>query len=159
MDSLDRFAQEAARFEAWATRQEREGAAAVREALTRIASLYLAALQLPHYSSEALGDAPEVKRLEDVEMANVVAHWSLPIHHYGEVFDPLIVPPEAPVIGSIADDIGDIYRDVVSGLRAYQSGNRVGAGWDWSFLFAYHWGEHATGAIRALHACLEACFP
>ena len=73
---------------------------------------------------------------------------------YGEVLDPLPVPPEEPVIGSIADDVIDIYRDVVTGLRAYQAGNKTGALWEWGGGFRHHWGEHATGAIRAIHAWL-----
>ena len=78
---------------------------------------------------------------------------------YGEVFDPLTIPSEEPVIGSIADDIIDIYRDVVTGLRAYRLGDLANARWEWAFNFAHHWGEHATGAIRALHAWLAANAP
>src|SRR5262249_48569314 len=78
----------------------------------------------------------------------------LPVDYYAEVFDPSVIPTEVPVIASIADDIADIYRDVVSGLGAYQVGRRAQAIWEWRFGFEHHWGGHATGAIRALHAWL-----
>ena len=64
------------------------------------------------------------------------------------------MPPEKAVVGSLADDIADIYRDVVSGLRAFQSGLRAEAIWEWGFNFRDHWGRHATEAIKALHAWL-----
>jgi len=36
------------------------------------------------------------------------------------------------------------------------SGRRAAAVWEWGFGFRHHWGEHATGAIRVLHAWLAA---
>lgn len=70
---------------------------------------------------------------------------------YAEVFDPYSDTRE-PVIGSLADDLADIYRDLVDGLRAWRSGDRADAVWRWRFGFQVHWGEHATSALRALHA-------
>jgi hypothetical protein len=78
----------------------------------------------------------------------------LPVDNYGWIFDPLVVPPEEPVVASVADDIADIYRDVVTGLRLDQLGRRTEAVWHWSFYLSRHWGLHATGAIRALHCWL-----
>jgi hypothetical protein len=75
----------------------------------------------------------------------------LPLDYYSEIFDPTVVPAEAPVTGSVSDDLADIYRDVVTGLRAYKRGDRAGAIWEWSFGLHSHWGAHAIGAIRALH--------
>ena len=72
------------------------------------------------------------------------------------MFDPLPVPPEEPVVGSLTDDIADIYRDVIPGLREYELGRRAQAVWEWGFGLRHHWGEHATGAIRALHCRLAA---
>ena len=76
---------------------------------------------------------------------------ALPLDFYGEVYDPTEITGEAPVTGSLSDDLEDIYRDVVTGLRAYQRGDRAGAVWEWSFNLHAHWGAHATGAMRALH--------
>ena len=84
----------------------------------------------------------------------------LPRDYYSELFDPLVVPGEQPpVIGSLSDDIADIYSDVMDGLRLYQAGNRAAAVWKWRFGVQHHWGAHATGAIRALHSWLATNAP
>jgi Domain of unknown function (DUF5063) len=74
----------------------------------------------------------------------------LPLQYYSEVFNNLIVPPEEPVTGNLAEDIEDIYRDVALGLELYQQGEVQEAADHWRFWFANHWGEHATSALRAL---------
>ncbi len=155
-DQLHEFALEAARFESWATQSHETGASAARQALVRITHLYLAALRLPPAWADDLEDKSDCPRIEAGENGKILAYKSIPIDMYGEVFDPLTIPPEEPVIGSIADDVIDIYRDVVTGLRAFERGDLPNARWEWGFNFAHHWGEHATGAIRALHAWLAA---
>jgi hypothetical protein len=157
MDAVERFATEAAVFQQWARDGTDSGAQAARQALIRITRLYLSALDLPPAWSEELADQPDVERVGDEEWRIVFAAAArLPLSAYGEVFDPTVTPPEEPVIGNLADDIADIYRDVVSGLRAYQAGRRAAAVWEWGFGLRIHWGEHATGAIRALHGWLAA---
>lgn len=135
MDAIDQFAAEAVRFERWAYTEERNPGLAAREALVRISSLYVAALQLPQPFTEEFERQSNVERLPTDENAKVKSYLGLPIDMYGEVLDPLPVPPEEPVIGSIADDVIDIYRDVVTGLRAYQAGNKTGALWEWGADF------------------------
>ena len=155
MDAVDRFAAEAALFQQWARYGTDQGDSAAREALIRITRLYLAALDLPPAWSEELADQHDAARVGDEEWRAVFAACArLPLDYYGEVFDPLPVPPEQPVVASLADDIADIYRDVVSGLQEHQAGRRAQAVWEWGFGFRHHWGEHATGAIRALHCWL-----
>jgi hypothetical protein len=154
VNSVDQFAAEAARFEEWAHSSEFVGEQAAREALIRITSLYLVALQLPSPFTDNLGDGPDVDRLADENVAKVKAHRSIPIDFYGEVFDPHIIPPDEAIIGSIADDVLDISRDVATGLRAFESGNRNGAIWEWAVSFRHHWGRHAVSAIRAIHIWL-----
>jgi hypothetical protein len=154
-DAIDQFAAEAALFEAWARGGTDEGEGAAQEALIRIVRLYESALHLPDPWNDTLSADPEPDRVTADERGAVAHHSArLPFNWYGEVFDPTIVPPEEPVVGSIVDDIADIYRDVVSGRRAHQRGLRAQAVWEWGFGFRTHWGEHATGAIRALHAWL-----
>lgn len=116
MDAIDQFATEAVRFEEWAHTEERNPGRAAREALIRISSLYVAALQLPPHFTDEFEGHPDVQRLPTDESAKVKSYLGLPIDMYSEVFDPLPVPPEEPVIGSIADDVIDIYLDVVTGL-------------------------------------------
>ena len=155
MDDVDRFAAEAARFAQWASHGTATGEAAVTEALVRLTHLYVAALELPPAWDQSLGDEPDATRVANDEWQTIATGCArLPFNTYGEVFDPLRIPPEAPVIGMLSDDIADIYRDVVTGLRAYHAGRRAQAVWEWRFNFNVHWGEHATGAIRALHCWL-----
>jgi hypothetical protein len=159
-DPVERFAEEAALFQHWALHGRDTGESAAREALIRITRLYLAALELPPASSVELADqsnAPRVGR--DEHEAVFAAAARLPLQFYAEVFDPLPIPAQEPVLGHLADDIADIYGHVVEGLLAYRADDRARAVWEWGFGLQHHWGEHATGAIRALHSWLAANAP
>jgi hypothetical protein len=72
--------------------------------------------------------------------------------YYNEMFAPYDLAEREPVTGSLADDLADIYADLSRGLAAWQVGNTEDAVWEWRFHFQHHWGEHTTGALRALHA-------
>lgn len=155
--AVDEFAAEAERFVAWAMNGSDSGHAAAMEALRRIQRLYLAGLALPPAWDPVLAGEPDEPGIGRDEVRAVgQACRRLPLDLYGEVFDPLSVPPEQPVIGSLVDDIQDIYADVAGGLRAYRGNRRAQAVWEWRFNLQIHWGEHATGAIRALHCWLAA---
>lgn len=72
-------------------------------------------------------------------------------------FDPT-EPPDAkeePVFGLLTDDLADIYRDVVPGVRGWESQRDELLPtilFDWKIpLFHSHWGCHAVSAMRALH--------
>ena len=88
-------------------------------------------------------------------LTRIASHAArLPLDMYGEVYNPLVVPPEEPLVGSLADDITDVYREVEDGLRLFRAGRREEAIFQWTMSLQIHWGEHATGAIRALHCWL-----
>jgi hypothetical protein len=151
---LDAFAEQARRFCRWASGED--GAAiSAASALRRVSSLYSAALELPlPFTKGMSAELAEVDpRSETVEQVAARVASSKPQVHW-EILDPLHDPPEEPLAGSIADDIGDIYRDVARGLVLFESGKRAEALWQWGFNFRIHWGAHATGAMRALHAYL-----
>lgn len=159
LESLHAFAREAVSFEVWARQTPGLGQNVVRDALIRLTRLYSAALLLPPYAGANLSTKGDRFRLSSKECEDVVAYKAFPLDWYSEIFNPLEIPPDEPVTGSLADDIRDIYRDVVSALRAYEQNDLEAARWDWGFGFSHHWGEHATGAIRALHAWLTANVP
>ena len=76
---------------------------------------------------------------------------------YWVYFDPS-EPPDSndePVMGNLADDFTDIYRDIKPGLKAWDSMDDKllpEIVFDWKFpLFGTHWGVHAVSAMRALH--------
>ena len=152
MDPVAKFADEAAAFERWLLSGMDREADAARECLIRLLELYRAAIGLPPEWSDELEARADVERVDDTEWRTAYeASRRLPLNHYVDVFDPTAVPPDAAVVGNISDDLADIYRDVVTGLRAYRRGDRAGAVWEWSFGLHSHWGAHATAAIRALH--------
>lgn len=73
---------------------------------------------------------------------------------YWTVFDP--TKDQDVVCGSLSDDIADIYRDLKKGLveirESAATPNLVI--WDWRESFYNHWGDHATSALRTIHALL-----
>lgn len=151
---LDTFATEARLFADWAASSS-EPKMTVHAALVRIVSLYRAAFLLPQPWSAGLEvDVPDVEPPAGALEVVKARAAELPFHFYWEVFDPFQDPQPEPVGGHIADDISDIYRDVARGLVLFDAGRRDEALWEWGFNFRIHWGEHATGAIRALHAFL-----
>ena len=74
---------------------------------------------------------------------------------YWVVFEPLEKEKPDPVVGSLSDDLADIWRDLKPGLAEIDSCKATSisdAVWQWRFSFESHWGHHAAEAIAALHA-------
>jgi len=152
--AVQAFAAEARRYCTWAVSIE-QGDQGAANALRRIVALYEAALRLPEPSVKGTqDDRPAFVSREEREAVRV-ACARLPLQYYSELFDPLPVPAdEEPVVGDIADDIADIFSDVLGGLRCFDRERVPDAVWEWAFGFQIHWGKHASSAIRALHAYL-----
>lgn len=69
---------------------------------------------------------------------------------YWQVYDP--TKEEKPTPSSLADDLADIYCDLKSGLVALEKKiSKREVVWQWRFGFSYHWGAHATDALRAIY--------
>jgi hypothetical protein len=118
-----------------------------------IAQLYAAALALPEVQPDRSELEWEAKGRQ--AWTNVFSGLQGTLgarEYYVEMFAPYELQGQEPVIGSLADDLADIYSDLSRGLGAWDAGNVHSAVWEWRFHFDYHWGEHATGALRALHA-------
>lgn len=71
---------------------------------------------------------------------------------YAEVFDPYGDPQEELVTGCLSDDLTDIYGEIADGLAKWRRGEHENAAHEWRMSFIIHWGEHLTGALRAIHA-------
>ena len=69
---------------------------------------------------------------------------------YWMVFDPYEVP-EAHLVGSLADDLADIYLDLGRPLADFDAGAFGDAAWGWRFNMRMHAGEHVIGAMGAIH--------
>ena len=151
-----RFSHQARRFIEWADGTASADRLTAPLALRRVLALYAAALELPQPWSEGVStgmvaESALAERLRAVR--NRAA--ALPLQHYSEIFSPLVQHPEEPVVGDLADDLADMYRDVATGLSLFEAGSVDDAIWQWGFNFQTHWGEHASSAIRALHHYLS----
>ena len=153
-EDLLRFAQAARAFQEWVARLPHEDTNQTLPALSHLLNLSLLALPLLPLP-ELHADVDDPDHVADHEWKSVYqAAAALPLGNYAEVFDPLVVPAETPVVGDIADDLADVYREIITGLRLVESGKHLQAHWHWAFTFQVHWGKHATSAIRALYAVI-----
>ena len=75
----------------------------------------------------------------------------LPFDFYSVMFDPHAFPAEEAVVGSLADDIADIDRDLGRALSLYDRGHLAEAQWFIVLHFRIHWGGHAASALHAIH--------
>lgn len=76
----------------------------------------------------------------------------LPFQYYREVYNAFDwKASDEPVEGELHDDLADIYRDLSEGLYIHRHVSPAEAERYWGQSFRYHWGEHATGALRALY--------
>ena len=152
---IEKFIAATRAFEKWVRDGDSKGEIAGIELLRLLCCLYTAALCLP---PEPLSD--EIEPVDGSMRKQIIDSFRkrIAIDYYGVVFDPLCEPPEAPVTGSLSDDLAGIYDDVISGLRAYDRGAVPGAIGHWVFSLNCHWGRHITGAIRTLHCWLAQDF-
>lgn len=142
---VDHFSSVAERLDAWAFSE----ASAPEEDLVAVCQL-LADLVAAGCALGWSFGAPSSLEVDPSAIAKVKARASnLPLRYYSEIFNNLVVPAEEPVTGDLADDLADIYCDIVPGLALYRSGRHEEAADHWRFWFAQHWGEHATSALRA----------
>jgi len=158
MEAVERFTDLAREYRAWVLTGTDRGPDAARRALVLVGRLYVAALALPPRRCEDREEIelPPSPEWQEVYQALVAR---LPFQHYGKVFNPLPVPPEASLVGDLADDLADIFAEVDGGLRWVEAGQPAEAAWEWGFGLVNHWGEHAASAIRALHCWLAAEHP
>lgn len=146
-DSVLRFADVAARFCHAMETDPVSTAQNIEELRLLAAELHLAVLGLPDLQPEEGAPWPKVDRTR----ISARRFAELPADFYWDVFEPLVLDPEAPVCNSIVDDLNDIYGDVKLGSLLHEQGYPAQACWQWRFLFNTHWGEHLVGLIRALY--------
>ena len=154
--SATRFSEQARLFIAWADGSDASERLSAPVALRQVLALYAAALTLPQPWSVGVSmqDAPAAPAPERLQAVRLRAA-AIPLQHYGEIFSPLLMPPEPPVVGDLADDLVDTYRDVALGQSLYDAGRCDDAIWQWGSSFQTHWGQHTASAIRALHCYLS----
>jgi hypothetical protein len=130
-----------------------------RQILDVLAEIYAIGNKLPDLTLfEISNDASEKFHVGEHDWKQIFEHVSraLPQRYYWMYFDPMAKTEsvQEAVMGDLADDLADIYRDLKSGLNVWenQKGNQIiEIVWNWKFLFQAHWGQHAIDAMRALH--------
>ncbi|MCD4768707.1 MAG: DUF5063 domain-containing protein [Bacteroidales bacterium] len=77
---------------------------------------------------------------------------------FPEVFDNRVSESELPVIGSIAENLADIFQDLKDYLVVYSMGTTDlmnDALWECKENFRLSWGQKLLSALRAVHKALQ----
>lgn len=116
-----------------------------------LASLYSAALALPKV--EGSNEIPKSRNTHEEWDRRFQSLQAIlgSREYYREVFDPYDMKEGETGIGSLADDLSDIYQDIGEGLELWEKGCQEDAVWGWRFNFRIHWGKHTIDAIRAIY--------
>lgn len=150
LTAIDHFVDVARRYCAWAESSVGEPQQELQQAREFLAELHLAVLRLPEMDVD---DLETKSTLTHADWKRVLDRFSqLPVDGYWDVFDPLIEAEKEPLWNSLADDLADVYRDIKAYLRLFDAGHVEEAVWQWRFHFSFHWGQHLTGAQRAIHS-------
>jgi hypothetical protein len=67
-------------------------------------------------------------------------------------FDPYV--PEL-VGAKLSDELTSVASALANGLRHFRAGNVAEALWWWQFSYVAHWGNEASGALRALQSIVS----
>ena len=152
--AVTRFSMAARSFCAWAEAKPGRPAPELRKGLELLSELYAAATKLP--PNAKLGSGADDFALPLAAWKKVYRRFAaLPVGKYSEIFDPSEVPAHEVVAGDVADDLADVYRDLIQGVRLEAAGRPRDALWQWLMNFHIHWGRHAVSALRALHCAAE----
>jgi len=91
-------------------------------------------------------------RLDNEECTRAVQKLTpLPFDIYRVVFDPHdFEEKDEPVVGSLSDDLVDIYLDLAGGVALARAGHLGDACFYWAFYYSSHWDRHAVSALAAI---------
>lgn len=146
---IESFAHTARCYCAWVETVETYSFEEVSHLRLLLAELHLGVLRLWPVKP---GADTRIKALSHEEWKVIYSKLArFELNHYWDVFNPLNSEDTTSICSSLADDLADIYRDLKKGLACYDQGRMTEAAWEWRFLFEIHWGQHLTGAQRALH--------
>jgi len=135
----------------------------VRQLAFRVVRLYGTGLQLPDVTSETSNDplaacsrafSPEQESLLRHSLEEKLGTYNT----YREIFDPYDYPSEEPICGSLGNDLAEIYNDLCDVVAAYERTDEntvIDVLWNAQVKFSYHWGEHATKALRVLDSLMH----
>jgi len=65
-------------------------------------------------------------------------------------------PYDPELVGAkLSDELTSIATALANGLRHFRAGNVAEALWWWQFSYVAHWGNEASGALRALQSIVS----
>ena len=131
-----------------------------RNCLISIVKLYSAALLLPIIVPKTADILDEIHN-DNWQLQRERLVQRLSRDYYWQVFEPLEQKQPEVLVGSLSDDLTDIWRDVKEGLLEFDKSDASldDVIWHWRSSFETHWGQHAVGAIAALNALCYGQFP
>ncbi len=124
----------------------------LKDAHVLLARLQYGVLSLDDTEPETVVNVPDEDGNVDRKVRARLA--ALPFDMYRAIYNPLSEKDDAPVVGSLLDDLADIARDLRKGFAALRAGSPGDAIWEWRFGYDWHWGRHATHAQSAIWAYL-----
>jgi|HubBroStandDraft_6_1064221.scaffolds.fasta_scaffold203746_3 hypothetical protein len=149
-DAAAAFASQAERYVRWLDRVVTDEAVVhMRELHELLGLLQVAAARI---SAGPPGNEPD-REIDFKRISTAQLRSKLPVDAYSVVFDPfeydpLEQDPPKPVMATIADDLADIYADLMKGLVL--RGQHQNALWHWHFSYYTHWGRHLSHAQSAI---------
>jgi len=115
--------------------------------------IYVAGLQLPDIEVNDSSVSERSVASPMREISRLFGRYDC----YHEFYDPY--EESEPVVGSLGDDLGDIYVDLADPLRTYDAGKVADAIWEWKFSLQGHAGDHLVDALRAIHRLVHDRMP
>ena len=135
--------------------REEAGSSAVSLLLLEVSQILLAGARLGAQSDFGLEEEfqPDVGPDPDLDaMRERLAALLDGVDAYVYNFDPY--DPEL-VGAKLSDELTSIATALANGLRHFRAGNVAEALWWWQFSYVAHWGNEASGALRALQSIVS----
>lgn len=150
---MEKFIEIAKIFISWVEGSNHHSVEELRIVNDLLLSLYSSAFKLKYHP-----DANELieSRIKHEEWDDIRKGLKdLPFDEYQEIFDTLDFTENSSVIGSLSDDLADIYRDLKPAIRKFENGQKVEAEDDIKRNFEIHWSKHTISALKAIRQYFE----
>src|SRR5688572_26862278 len=111
-----------------------------------IPAVYAAGARLPTIEPGEDNEADSRSTDAKTQLLLALEQWLGPYNRYWEVYDPAKPAGDEKLPVSLADDLSDIYFDLLEGLSAWRRGtdnDMRNAIFEWRLGWETHWGAHA----------------
>lgn len=119
----------------------------IRVCFMLISKLLSEVIELPEAPGETAAPAISDERYDQILQSLKVQFAEN--SYYTMMFEAFEIASE-PAVGSIPDDLADIWRELKSGLEALRQSNLESAIGQWRTSFKEGWGDQATQVLRPL---------